>query len=393
MKPPAKHWPMALCLIAALALLILPIGNGARGAREASAATIKTLAKQAILLDAETGTVLLQKNADQRVPPSSMSKMMTVYMLFERLKEGSLNMDDTFLISKKAWKKGGSKMWVEVGKRIRIRDLLRGIIVQSGNDASIAVAEGLAGDETSFAELVNAKAAEIGLNNSTFKNASGWPEEGHMMTVRDIAKLSLLTINNFPELYKIYSEKSFRYHNIRQPNRNPILFGTDGGDGLKTGHTEAAGYGLAGSAIRKGQRLILVVNGLPSQRSRTVESRRLIEWGFREFRNFTLFAKGEAVEQAAVWLGKDKTVPLVLDEKLTITLPRRARYNAKVKVVYTGPIAAPIKKGTVIAKLVISAPNVPVTEFPLKAGRTVERLGFAGRISASLRHLLWGNLK
>jgi D-alanyl-D-alanine carboxypeptidase (penicillin-binding protein 5/6) len=357
------------------------------------AVAIETNAKQAIMIDAETGTVLLEKNPDQLVPPSSMSKMMTAYMVFERLKEKSLSMDDTFVVSRKAWKRGGSKMFVGVGKSVSLHDLLRGVIVQSGNDASIVIAEGLAGDEKSFAVQMNKKAREIGLTNSTFKNASGWPEEGHVMSVRDIATLSQRTIRDFPEYYKIYSEKTFTYNGIRQGNRNPLLYRNVGADGLKTGHTEAAGYGLAASAKRDGRRLILVVNGLPSTRARSVESHRLMAWGFREFRNFKLFRKGDTVETAEVWLGTDKTVPLLVDRDVTLTLPRRARRKAKLKVVYTGPIPAPFKQGAVLAHLTITAPDVPTVRIPLKAGKGVDRLGLMGRLSASLRFLLWGSLK
>ena len=357
------------------------------------AVAIETTAKQAILIDATTGAVLLEKNADDRVPPSSMSKMMTVYMVFERLKEKSLSLDDTFIVSKKAWKKGGSKMFVDVGKSVSISDLIRGVIVQSGNDASIVIAEGLAGDEKSFAEKLNRKGEELGLTNSSFANASGWPEDGHFMSVRDIAILSRRTIKDFPELYKIYAEKTFSFGGITQGNRNPLLYGNTGADGLKTGHTRAAGYGLAASATRNGRRLILVVNGLASMRERTKESRRLMAWGFREFRNYTLFRKGDTVEKAAVWLGKDKEVALVVDRDVTVTLPRRAKRTAKIKVVYTGPIPSPITKGDTLARLTIAAPDVPLLEFDLKAGKTVERLGLLGRLSAGLRYLIWGTLK
>lgn len=359
----------------------------------APAAAIETSAKQAIMIDAETGTVLLAKSPDQAVPPSSMSKMMTVYMVFERLKEETLSMDDTFVVSRKAWKRGGSKMFVGVGKSVSVSDLLRGVIVQSGNDASIVIAEGLAGDEKSFAVQMNQKAREIGLTNSTFKNASGWPDEGHLMSVRDIAILSRRTISDFPEYYKIYSEKTFTYNGIRQGNRNPLLYRNIGADGLKTGHTKAGGYGLAASALRDGRRLILVLNGLPTTRVRSAESHRLMAWGFREFRNFKLFRKGDTVDEAQVWLGKDETVPLMVDRDVTLTLPRRARRKAKIKVVYTGPIPAPIAKGAVIATLTITAPDVPTVRIPLRAGKGVERLGLMGRISASLRYLLWGSLK
>jgi len=356
------------------------------------AGAIETSAKQAIMIDAETGAVLLEKNADQAAPPSSMSKMMTVYMVFERLKEKTLSLDDTFVVSRKAWKRGGSKMFVRVGSSVSVADLLRGVIVQSGNDASIVFAEGLAGDEKTFAVKLNKKARELGLTNSNFKNSSGWPEDGHFMSARDIAIVSLRTIRNFPEYYKIYSEKTFNYNRIRQGNRNPLLYRDIGADGLKTGYTRAAGYGLAASAVRNGQRLILVVNGLPSSRARSVESHRLMAWGFREFRNFKLFRKGDTVEMAMVWHGKDPTVPLLVDQDVTLTLPRRARRQAKVKVVYTGPIPAPIKKGATIAHLTVTAPDVPTVRIPLMAGKRVERLGLIGRLSVGLRFLLWGSL-
>lgn len=359
----------------------------------APASAIETSAKQAIMIDADTGAVLLEKNADQPGPPSSMSKMMTVYMVFERLKEKTLSLDDTFVVSRKAWKRGGSKMFVGVGKSVTVEDLLRGVIVQSGNDASIVLAEGLAGDEKAFADRMNQKAREIGLTNSHFMNASGWPEDGHVMTVRDIATLSLRTIRDFPEYYKFYSEKTFTYNGIRQGNRNPLLYRNVGADGLKTGHTQAAGYGLAASAKRGDQRLILVVNGLPSMRARAVESERLISWGFREFKNFKLFSKGDTVETADVWLGSDTSVPLMVDQDVILTLPRRARRSAKVKVVFTGPIPAPIKKGAVIAHLTVTAPDIAPIRIPLTAGKDVERLGLMGRLSAGLSYLIWGGLK
>lgn len=376
----AAHALLSLCFAAVLA-------------NATSARALETAAKQAILIDLETGTVLLEKNADDPVPPSSMSKMMTVYLVFERLKEGTLSLSDTFVVSRKAWKRGGSKMFVEVGKSVAVGDLLRGVIVQSGNDASIVLAEGLAGDEKAFADRLNEKAKELGLTNSNFKNASGWPEDGHVMSVRDIATLSIKTIQNFPEYYKMYKEKTFTFSGIRQGNRNPLLYRNIGADGLKTGHTEAAGYGLSASAVRGGRRLVLVVNGLPSMRARSTESHRLMSWGFREFRNFSLYRKGDEVAAADVWLGAEESVPLVIDRDLNVTLPRGARKKATVKIVYTGPIPAPIAKDAEIAQLEISAPNIEPIKIPLKAGKAVDRLGFMGRVSAGLSYLLWGTLK
>lgn len=367
----------------AAAVLALSVGTGPVWA-------IETAAKQAIVIDAETGAVLLEKNADEPTPPSSMSKLMTVYMVFERLKDGSLSLDDKFPVSKKAWRKGGSKMYVLIDTSVRVEDLLRGAIVQSGNDASIVIAEGLAGSEEDFAAQMNEKAREIGLEASVFRNASGWPEEGHVMSVRDIATLARRTIQDFPEYYPFYAEKSFTYSGIRQGNRNPLLYRNMGADGLKTGSTEAGGFGLVASAVRDGQRLILVLNGLPSARARANDAQRLIEWGFREFNNFALFRAGETVEKAAVWLGAEPVVALVIEEDLVVTLPRTARRKAKITVLYTGPIAAPVKKGTEIAKLVITAPGIKTVEVPLLAGADVEQLGLFGRLSAAIGYLLWG---
>ncbi len=367
----------------AAAVLALLVGTGPVWA-------IDTAARQAILIDAETGAVLLEKNADEPTPPSSMSKLMTVYMVFERLKDGSLSLDDKFPVSKKAWQKKGSKMYVLIDTSVRVDDLLRGIIVQSGNDASIVIAEGLAGSEEDFAAQMNEKAREIGLEASVFRNASGWPEEGHVMSVRDIATLTRRTIQDFPEYYPFYAEKSFTYSGIRQGNRNPLLYRNMGADGLKTGSTEGGGFGLAASAVRDGQRLILVINGLPSARARAIDAQRLIEWGFREFNNFALFRAGETVEKADVWLGTEPVVALVIEKDLVVTLPRTARRKAKITVLYTGPIAAPVKMGTEIAKLVITAPGIKTVEVPLLAGADVEQLGLFGRLSAAIGYLLWG---
>jgi D-alanyl-D-alanine carboxypeptidase (penicillin-binding protein 5/6) len=351
----------------------------------------QTTAKQAYMIDAATGTVLFDKDGTKPAPPSSMSKMMTIYAVFDRIKSGRLSLEDKFLVSEKAWRMGGSKMFVEVGKKIAVKDLLRGVIVQSGNDATVVLAEGVAGSEGAFADLLNAEAKRIGLKDSHFVNASGWPAEGHVMSARDLAILSLRTINDFPELYKIYAERRFRWHGIPQSNRNPLLKMNIGADGLKTGHTEAAGYGLAASATRSGRRLVLVLNGMNSEDERKQESARLMEWGFREFNNYTLFRKGETVDVATVWLGTEASVPLIVDSDLTLTLPRTAQRNAKITVAYTGPFAAPIAADKVLGKLTIAGPGITPVEVPLKAGKAVDRLGFMGRLSSAVSYLLWGS--
>lgn len=356
----------------------------------APAAAIETTAREAILIDDATGAVLFEKNADQLMPPSSMSKMMTIYMLFERLAEGRLKLDDTFTVSEKAWRMGGSKMFVEVGKKVKVEDLIQGIIVQSGNDACIVVAEGLAGTEDAFAAEMTQRARELGMASSTFKNASGWPTEGHLTTARDLALLARHTIRDFPQYYHYYAEKTFTYNGIRQGNRNPLLYRTPGADGLKTGHTQVAGYGLTGSVVRNGRRLILVVNGLKSARARAEESARLIEWGFREFQNYKLYAAGDTVAEADVWLGDKATVPLVAKDEVLLTLARKARKDMKVTVTYEGPIPAPIKRGTELAKLTITAPDTKTVEIPLVAGEDVKKLSAFRRIGAAIGYLVWG---
>lgn len=281
-------------------------------------------------------------------------------------------------------------MFVEVDTRVKVEDLIRGIIIQSGNDASIVVAEALAGSEDAFAREANERARQMGMTNTTIRNATGWPDPDHMTTARDLATLALRTIKDFPDLYHYYSERSFTFSGIRQGNRNPLLYRNMGADGMKTGHTEAAGYGLTSTVMRNGRRLILVVNGLESVKSRGIESERLLEWGFREFTNADLFREGEEVESAEVWLGEKKRVPLVIDEDLVVTIPRNARKNMKVAVVYDGPVPAPITAGDHVADLVISAPGLDDRVIPLKAAESVNRLGFMGRIMSAVKYIVWG---
>ena len=359
------------------------------------AAALETIAREAILIDTTTGTVLLEKNADTLMPPASMSKLMTIYLLFEQIRDGRLSLDDSFSVSENAWRKGGAKsgsstMFLEPGKRVRVEDLIRGIIVQSGNDACIVVAEGLSGDEATFAKEMTERGRQLGLTNTTFRNSTGWPDPEHLTTARDLAILAQRMIEDFPQFYPIYAEKTFTYNGIRQSNRNPLLYKDMGADGLKTGHTKEAGYGLTASVLRNGRRLILVVNGLPTRKDRSREPERLLEWGFREYDNYALFKAGETVTDGAVWLGEEPVVPLVIEDGLTLTLTRKARKGMKVAVVFDEPIPAPIIKGSELAKLVITAPDTETKEIPLLAGADVARLGFTGRLSAALKHILWG---
>jgi len=358
-----------------------------------AAADFETAAKQALIIDMTTGQALLEKNADEPTAPSSMSKLMTVHLLFEELKRGRVSLDDRFLVSEKAWRMKGSKMFVGVDTEVRVEDLIRGIIVQSGNDAAVVVAEALAGNEAAFAERLNAHARELGLTNSHFTNATGWPDPEHYMSARDIARVAQSTIEDFAEYYRYYGETEFTYNDIKQGNRNPLLYRPrSGADGLKTGHTEAGGYGLVASAVRQERRLLLVVNGLPSVRARATESERLLSWGFRNFRNYALFKAGETVEAAEVWLGKQENVPLVAEADIVASLPRGKHSAMTISAVYEGPVPAPIKKGDRIGTLVVGMPERKPLEFPLVAGADVAAAGFFGRIATALRQLIQGAL-
>ena len=368
----------------------LVAGLVAVGGAPVAAQTTDTLAQRAILIEHATGQVLLAKNADEAVPPASMSKMMLLYMLFEQLAEGKLTMEDTFPVSEKAWRMGGSKMFVLVNSRVSVHDLLRGIIVQSGNDACIVVAEALGGSEAAFAERMTERGRELGLTNSVFLNSTGWPEDGHVMSARDLATLATRIIQDFPQYYGIFGERSFTYANIPQPNRNPLLFRYPGTDGLKTGHTEQAGYGLVASAVRNGRRLILVATGMASEDARARETERLMDWGFREFGNYEFFKAGEIVAQAPVWLGNKPTVPLVVANGLTITMSRTARRQMTVKTIFDGPIPAAIRQGQQVATLRIEAPDMEPIQLPLVAGANVDRLGLFGRLGAAVNYLVWG---
>ncbi|MBI1207342.1 MAG: D-alanyl-D-alanine carboxypeptidase [Azospirillum sp.] len=356
----------------------------------AQAGTIDTSARQAYLIDLTTHTVLLDKNGDQRMPTSSMSKIMTMYMVFDALKGGRLSLDDTLPVSERAWRMQGSKMFVEINNRIKVEDLIRGVVIQSGNDAAIVFAEALGGTEENFAHLMTKKAKEIGLLNSNFMNATGWPHPDHYSTCHDLAILAERLMYDFPEYYHYDSERDFTYHGIKQGNRNPLLYRNMGVDGLKTGHTETAGYGLTASAIRDGRRLVLVANGMPSMQARADESARLIEWGFREFGVYELFQPGETVEQAQVWLGDAPTVPLVVEGGLKLTMTPGERKDMKVVLKLDEPVAAPIAKGARLGTLVISGPGFVTREVPAVAAADVGKQNLLSRAMTVAGHLLFG---
>ena len=347
-------------------------------------------AKQAVLIDADTGYVLYEKNADELTAPSSMSKMMTIYLIFEKLQNGTLSLTDQLEVSKAAWAKRGSRMFLEENSQVSVEDLLRGIIVQSGNDACVVIAEAFSGTEENFSEELNIKARGIGLENSNFTNSTGWPDEGHLSTARDLSIIAMKTVQNFPEYYHFYAEESFEYNGINQRNRNTLLNKPVGVDGLKTGHTEAGGYGLAASALRKNQRLIMVINGLTSNKERTAEAIKLLEWGYRNFTNFDLLKEGMTVLQAKVWLGDKKTVPLVIDKDTKITIPSKSRDKLQFKIEYDSPISAPIEEGTKIAELEITAPGIDSLRIPLYAGSTITSLGPLSKLLSVVDYLVWG---
>ena len=349
-----------------------------------------SLARFALVMDHDTGAVMLDKEGNTSMPPSSMTKLMTAYIVYGHLKSGRLSLMQELPVSERAWRMQGSKMFVPLNGSVRVEDLIRGVIVQSGNDACIVLAEAIAGSEEGFAELMNVKARELGLNNSSFRNSTGWPDPAQRMTCRDIATLARRLIIDFPEYYKYDAEKSFRYGGIEQQNRNPLV--QKGiADGLKTGHTDEGGFGLVASSIRAGRRVIVVVNGLTSMHQRAEESERLLEWSYREFENVNLFSKGDTVESARVWLGTSPKVPLVGERDLLITMPRSWRRTAKISAVFPEPLPAPISRGDVLGKLVVSGQGVPPTEVPLLAGLDVPRLGLPGRAMAVVSRFVTGS--
>ncbi len=348
-----------------------------------------TKAKQAILIENSTGTVLLEKNSESRMPTSSMSKVMTVYMVFDALKEGRLSLNDKLPVSEKAWKKGGSKMFVGLGTKVSVEDLLRGVIIQSGNDATIVLAEGISGTEEVFAQSMTAQAHAMGMKNSQFMNASGWPNPKHYSTAKDLSTLAMHLIKDYPDYYSYFGEKSFTYNDIKQGNRNALLFRNLGVDGIKTGHTEAGGYGLMSSAIRNDRRLTLVVNGLSSEKERADESARLLEWGFRSFENFKLLEKNDVADKAMVWLGVSNDVPLVVGEDIILTLPKVGRDKIKFTVSYDGPLSAPVKKGDKVGLLTVNVPNFGKYKYPLYTGANVDELGLIPKTIKKAKYFLF----
>lgn len=352
-----------------------------------------TVARWACMIDAQTGTVLLAKDAEKPMAPSSMAKMMTVYLMFEDLTAGKLKMDTRFRVSERAYAitRGthSSTMFLEMTDNPTVGELIQGVIVVSGNDASVAVAEGMAGSEEKFAERMNAKAKELGMTGSTFKNSSGWPAEGQVVTARDLAVLAMRTIRDFPQEYRYYSQREFAFNGKTQPNRNLELKNVAGVDGLKTGHTEEGGYGQTTSAIRDGRRIILVLNGMGSINERAQETARLIEWGFRESTNSTILKAGDVVAEAPVWLGVQEKVPLTIAHPVVVTtMVGQSAPPPRVIARFDGPLPAPIVKGTPVGTAAVTMPDGRIIEYQLQAGADVARAGLIGRVSTLIRYYL-----
>jgi D-alanyl-D-alanine carboxypeptidase (penicillin-binding protein 5/6) len=375
-----------------------------------AAAAFDTPARTAILVDYETGEILYDKDAHRRIPPASMTKLMTAAIIFEKLKSGEITMDTRFRVSENAWRMGGSKMFVELNSEIRVEDLLRGIIIQSGNDACIVVAEGISGSEQAFVALMNAKARELGMNDSLFQNTTGMPVEDengnptgtHYMSAYDLATMTRYIISTYPEYFHFYSEKEFTWQAgtglpsdgdkkvISQGNRNPLLYATPPGDGMKTGHTNEAGYCLTGTEKRGDQRMIMVVTGLESEKQRAAEAVRFMDAAFKEFRRLDIFAPGAVITDAEVWNGEAPSVGLTIAEPLRLYLTPEARQGLKISYSFTAPIKAPVEQGQALGSLKIEIPGRETRTVPLIAASAVAETGLIGRISNAVGLELFG---
>lgn len=354
------------------------------------ASAIETSAEQAIVIDFNTQTVLMEKNSQDPMPTSSMSKVMTAYMIFDALDSGQLTLADELLVSEKAWRKGGSKMFVEVGKKVSVEDLLKGLIIQSGNDAAIVLAEGLGGTESGFAAMMNDRLPDLGMTNSNFVNASGWPHPDHYSTAHDLAMLAFHLIKDYPDYYDLYSQKEFTFNDITQSNRNPLLYRNIGADGIKTGHTEAAGYGLMASAVEDGRRIIAVLNGMDSKKERAAESTRVMRWAFAAFDNVQVAAPGDIVGDGRVWLGQSDTVGLTVNDPVVVTVKNREREKMTVQLQVAEPINAPVRQGDVLGKMVVSLPDYPDKTYAVQAAETVEKLGLIGQMREKIKRMIFG---
>ena len=364
---------LLVLIVAGLVAFVSPVRAGGTGG---GVETFQTIAPYAILVDAETGTVLFEKNADTLMAPASTSKIMTAEIVFHEIKEGRLKLDDTFVVSENAWRRGGAKsggssMFAAVNSSIRVEDLIRGLLIQSGNDAAITLAEGISGSEDNFAALMTRRAREIGMTKSTFTNPWGRGDPDEKVTARDMALLADHVIRTYPEFYHYFGERDFTWNRIHQLNRNPLLTMNIGADGVKTGDIAESGFGLVGSAVQNGERLLLVINGLRTGRDRATEAVKLLSWGFRSFEPKMLFAADEIVGTARVYGGTEDDVPLAADKAVRLLVPRGSGERLTGKIVYTGPLMAPLAKGARVAQLKIYRGNTEILATPLRTTEDV----------------------
>jgi serine-type D-Ala-D-Ala carboxypeptidase (penicillin-binding protein 5/6) len=368
--------PASLAVVLAIAALAIDIGARAQSPVTPEELQFFTKSKNAILIDARTGKSLYEKNADEPIYPASMSKIMTQIMVFERLADKTLSLDQEVIVSKNAWKKGGARsgsstMYLEPESQVKIGALIQGAIIQSANDACIALAESIAGSEEAFANLMTLRAREMGLKYATFKNATGLYDKDHKITVRELALLAEYIIRKFPNYYPYYRQKSFTWNNINQPNRNPLLTDYAGADGVKTGYIKESGYGLVGSAIRNKRRLIMVIAGLPSAAERREEAQKLLDWGFRQFKPYVAFNAGETIGQVRVWGGSVGSATLVARDEVRIALSEEESRLVKVELSYKGPLIAPVKKDTEIGRLRFLIDGRPIAEQSVVTGQDI----------------------
>jgi D-alanyl-D-alanine carboxypeptidase (penicillin-binding protein 5/6) len=363
---------LVACVVSAVAA---PNSIGLVGTKSTD---FQTAAPYVILLDADSGTVLFEKNADVPTPPSSMAKLMTAEVVFNELKQGRIKLDDEYIVSEDAWRRGGapshtSSMFAPIHSRVRVEDLIQGAVVVSGNDACIALAEGIAGNEPAFVEMMNKRAHELGLTKSYFTNSTGLPDPAQKVTVRELARLARYIIRNYPNYYRYYGEHEFTWNKIRQQNRNPLLTLNLGADGMKTGFTQDGGYGMVGSAVQNGMRLIVVVNGLKTAKDRADEAKKILEFGYRGFESKRLFSEGQVIGYAKLFGGASGSVPLVGDGAIGVLMPKSTNERVSAKIVYTGPVPAPIRQGQQIGNLNVFRGDSAVAEIPLFAAESVER--------------------
>lgn len=351
---------------------------------------IKSPAKQVIIYDHEADEVLFEKNADQIMKPASMAKVMTAYIIFDKLKDQSLQMSDTFLVSNRAWRMGGSRSFLELNTNVSIKDLLLGLIVQSGNDAAVVLAEGVSGGEEAFAREMNRYAKILGMNNTYFTNATGWPHPDLKTTSRDLIILTRNIINNFPKLYELFNEKIFTYNNIKQSNRNPLLYSMNGADGLKTGHTNESGYGLIGSVKKNNRRVSIVINGLNSKKKRTFESKRLFNIVFRETALLSLFNDKKSLARANIWLGKQPQVDLVAEKAFKKIISPLELNKTKIKIQWKDPISAPIAKGDKVGDIFIDIPGKELIKQNIVSSQNIETMSTFMKAKSILMYLLYG---